>query len=77
MEVHLVDLLEVAGMHEALLALGKVPQRNAAGTHAPQQVLFLVAPLHLSDFTILAVCGQALREIADVPDLNQPVLASR
>lgn len=70
MEVHLVDLLEMARVHETLLSLREVPQRNAVGAYTPQAVLLFVAPLHLGYVTILAVLGQVLREITDVPNLD-------
>lgn len=44
-QVHLVYLLEMAGMHKLLFALTQVPKTHVVLAHAPNHVPLLVAPL--------------------------------
>ena len=75
MKVYLVDLLQMASVHESFFALSEVPQGNAVGVNTPQQIFLFVAPFHLTNVILLAVFNQTLREITDVPNLYQFVLA--
>jgi hypothetical protein len=75
MEVHLIDLLEVASMHELLLLLRDIPQPNRTRTGAPNMILLLSAPHQLRDLPVLLHLEQTLTQITDIPQLYGRIAA--
>ena len=72
----MVDALEMASMYEFLLAFRDIPQPDRILRGTPNVFLLLSAPHQLRDLSILIHLEQALREVANIPELDDRLSAS-